>query len=179
MQSRSSWLWEISGYPEPSLLESGLSDSAQRDIKMLGEFDVLSQNRANILEIPESAVPWAFDTPNSRKTLESNVLMLLWSGKHQGGDDQLGNTHTVARFLELNETLVGLRLYHVASIVFNLWHKYRPDRDASISQHRCDSSCGFIVSRNREAGLILETFDEAALYNQLIQNLVVPRPFVW
>jgi hypothetical protein len=51
MQSRSFWLSEISGYPEPSLLESGLSDSAQRDIKMLGEFDVLSQNRANTLEI--------------------------------------------------------------------------------------------------------------------------------
>jgi hypothetical protein len=36
--------------------------------------------------------------------------ILLWSGKHQGWDDQLGNTHTVGRFLELNETLVGLRL---------------------------------------------------------------------
>lgn len=57
MQWKSFWLWETSDYPEPSLLESGLSDSAQRDIKVLGDFDIRSQNRANTLEIPESVVP--------------------------------------------------------------------------------------------------------------------------
>ena len=58
MQSRSFWLWKIFDYPAPSLLESDLDDPAQRDMKVLSEFDVVSQNCPNTLEILESAMPW-------------------------------------------------------------------------------------------------------------------------